>query len=126
MNTIRFMIAATAILAACATAGAQPADLVTAHGRTFARAGETFRFVGVNIRAISHYGTATMPYTGAGDITANLDGVQAMGGKVVRLFAANRDFTNAENAAPRAPMTIKSEPDVSEIVSLPSPLGRNT
>jgi len=80
--------------------GAQPADLVTAHGREFAYNGKAFRFVGMNIRGISHYGRGNpLIYTSLGDVDTNLDGMVAIGGKVVRLFAANKFFSHADNAA---------------------------
>jgi hypothetical protein len=75
----------------------QPTDLVTTHGRHFKYAGQTFRFVGVNIRGLCHYGTPSLPYANSSHVTQNLDAVQAMGGKVVRIFAANRLYSNADN-----------------------------
>ncbi len=79
---------------------AQPADLVTVHGREFAYNGQVYRFVGMNIRGIAHYGRGNpLIYTSLGDVDTNLDGLAALGGKVVRLFAANKFFSHADNAA---------------------------
>jgi len=93
-----FAALAVAVLGGASAAWAQPAGLVTAHGRQFALNGQAYRFVGVNLRGLSHYGQgAPLQYTSVGDIDANLDGVAAMGGKGVRLFAANKNRTTQQN-----------------------------
>lgn len=94
-------VAAAAILAvAPGSASAQPADLVATHGREFAYNGKVLRFVGMNIRGLSHYGRGNpLPYTSLGDVDTNLDGMVAIGAKVVRLFAANKHFSHDDNAA---------------------------
>lgn len=85
-----------ALLLVAGIALAQPSDLVTAHGREFMRAGQPYHFVGVNLRGLVHYGAgAPLPYTTTGDIGYNLDGVAGFGGKVIRVFAANKHLTTA-------------------------------
>lgn len=101
MGYLRILAAIMSMTLLCVgNAAAQPTDLVTTHGRHFAYGGETFRFVGVNIRGLVHYGQASpLPFTNTGHVDTNLDGVQAMGGKVIRVFAANQAYTNADNIA---------------------------
>jgi len=75
----------------------EPAELVTTHGRDFVFDGKSFSFVGMNIRGLCHYGHGDpLPYTNSGHIDENLNGVAAMGGKVIRLFAAVNNATNQE------------------------------
>ncbi|MCX7020522.1 MAG: discoidin domain-containing protein [bacterium] len=84
--------------AACALAAAQPADLVTTHGRNFVHQGKVFRFVGVNIRGLSQYGKPVpLPYTSTGDIDTNINGAASMGVKVIRLFAPNSEYSTQDN-----------------------------
>jgi len=85
-------------LGLAAGAAAQPAGLVQPHGRQFKLNGQPYRFVGVNIRGISSYGRgAPLIYTSSGDVDTNLNGLQAMNAKVIRLFAANKNHTTQEN-----------------------------
>ena len=91
---IRTLFTALLISAFWGTAIAQPTDLVTPHGRHFDDNGQTFEFVGVNLRGVAHYGGGDiLPFSQASDIANNLDGVVNIGGKVVRLFAANKHTT---------------------------------
>ncbi|MDK2973360.1 MAG: hypothetical protein PWP23_3115 [Candidatus Sumerlaeota bacterium] len=79
---------------------AQPTDLVQPHGREFVRNGQTYTFIGVNMRGLSHYGAGSpLNFTTTGHIDENLNGAQSMGVKVIRLFAANKHQTNASNIA---------------------------
>lgn len=81
-----------------ALAPAQPTDLVTTHGREFVRNGQVYRFVGVNMRGLVHYGQSSpLPFTTIGDIAYNLDGVAGFHGTVIRVFAANSAYDNATN-----------------------------
>ncbi len=76
-----------------------PTELVTAYGDEFDLNGQAYRFVGVNIRGICHYGYGDpLPYTSSSHIDENLNGVYSMGGKVVRLFAAVNNATNQQAA----------------------------
>lgn len=76
----------------------QPTELITAYGSEFNLSGQAFRFTGVNIRGICHYGKGDiLPYTQESHIEENLNGVVAMGGKVVRLFAPCKFATHQEN-----------------------------
>ncbi len=57
--------------------------------------GVPFRFVGFNTRGIVHYGGGDiLPYTSTDDVATTLDAVQAAGGTVIRVFAANHDVSN--------------------------------
>lgn len=79
------------------TAVAAPAEVVRAHGTEFWLNGVAYRFVGVNLRGLCHYGYGQpLPYTTSAHIDENLDGVRAMGGKVVRIFAAVNNVTHQE------------------------------
>ncbi len=89
----------SALLLASPAAG-QPTDLVTTQGREFVRNGQVYRFVGVNMRGLVHYGQPQpLPYTSTADIDYNLDGVAAFHGTVIRVFAANGNYNNATNIA---------------------------
>jgi len=78
---------------------AQPTDLVTTSGRDFIYNGQTYRFVGMNIRGISHYGHGNpLQFTTSAHITENLDGALEFGVDVVRLFSAANNRTAQENA----------------------------
>jgi mannan endo-1,4-beta-mannosidase len=77
---------------------AQPPDLVTAVGDEFAKDGKAYRFVGMNLRGLSHYGGGiALPYTSTGHIDENLAGVAGLGGRVVRIFAANKHVSHQES-----------------------------
>lgn len=83
----RFVIALLVILTASAAVAA-PLPPVTTRGDEFVIGDTAFRFVGVNLRGIAHYGEGDiLPYTTAAHRTENLDGVVAMGGRVIRIFA---------------------------------------
>ncbi|MSQ04344.1 MAG: hypothetical protein EXR71_21100 [Myxococcales bacterium] len=54
-----------------------------------------FRFVGFNTRGLAHYGGGDiLPYTSSDDVATTLDAVQAAGGTVIRVFAANHDVSD--------------------------------
>ena len=94
-NGIFFLVAA---IMALNSAPAAPTELITAYGDEFNLAGQAYRFVGVNIRGICHYGKGDiLVWTSEGHIDENLDGVVNMGGKVVRLFAPCKFATHQEN-----------------------------
>lgn len=76
-----------------------PTEVVRPYGNEFSLNGYTYRFIGVNIRGITHYGkNDILPYTSSSHIDENLSGLASMGGKVVRLFASCRFATNQELA----------------------------
>ena len=84
------------LLVLAISAAAQPPDLVTTAGAEFAKDGQAWRFIGVNLRGLVHYGggDGALPYTSLGHIDENLAGVSGMGGRVVRVFAANRNISH--------------------------------
>jgi hypothetical protein len=66
-----------------------PACLVTVAGGRFTDCSGPLRFIGVNIRGLTHYGGGdALPYAPAADIETNLSAAQDMGVEVVRVFAA--------------------------------------
>jgi len=77
---------------------AMPPDLVTAVGTEFTKDEQAYRFIGVNIRGLVHYGggDGALPYTTLGHIDENLAGAANMGCRVVRVFAANRNISHLE------------------------------
>ena len=76
----------------------QPAEVVGTYGSEFSLHGNSFRFIGVNIRGICHYGYEDiLPYTNSGHIDENLSGVASMGGKVIRLFAPVKFAAHQQN-----------------------------
>jgi hypothetical protein len=90
-------IAVPMLLAALPNSRAQPPDLVTAVGTEFAKDGRAYRFIGVNIRGLVHYGGGdALPYSNLEHIDENLAGAAAMGCRVVRVFAANRHISHQE------------------------------
>lgn len=75
-----------------------PTEVIKPYGSEFAWEGKAFRFVGVNICGICHYGKGDiLPYTTAGHIDENLDGAVVMGAKVIRLFAPVKFAEHQEN-----------------------------
>lgn len=97
MSFLRDLLICSAV-AAAAVCSAQPTDVITAHGREFSHNGKAFRFVGVNMRGLVHYGLSMpLPYTQKSDIDYNLDGVAGFGGKVIRVFAASKFNSNQTN-----------------------------
>ncbi|GAB4319271.1 MAG: hypothetical protein Kow0059_13150 [Candidatus Sumerlaeia bacterium] len=75
-----------------------PAEVVTPWGSEFSLNGRSFRFVGVNIRGLCHYGKGDiLPYTTAAHIDENLDGAAAFGCRVIRVFAPVGTATKEEN-----------------------------
>lgn len=71
-----------------------PLPYVEREGATLVADGEVFRFIGFNTRGITHYGAGDiLPASSADDVALTLDTVQAIGGTVVRVFAANDQVT---------------------------------
>ncbi|MCX7918968.1 MAG: discoidin domain-containing protein [bacterium] len=77
---------------------AVPREIIKPYGSEFYLNGTTFRFVGVNIRGLVHYGYGYPLYwPTSGHIDENLDGVKSFGGKVIRIFAPAANTTHQEN-----------------------------
>lgn len=72
---------------------------VTASGSEFVRDGARYRFVGVNLRGLPHFGTPILPYAPASEIETELAEAARMGARVVRVFAAANDADAATVAA---------------------------
>ena len=78
---------------------AAPDEAVIAYGDEFYLNGQSYRFVGVNMRGLCHYGYGDiLPYTTSGHIDENLAAVAAMGGKVIRVFAPVKFATHQQDA----------------------------
>jgi len=73
-----------------------PSDIVQAKNGQFLLNGRAFRFVGVNVRGIVHYGDPQVCFGASreGDRQEQLKGAQRIGAKVIRLFLANRFRSN--------------------------------
>lgn len=95
---IRVLPLTLAALLLASAAHATPPDLVTTCGDEFVRDGRAYRFVGMNIRGLVHYGggDGALPYTSLSHIDENLAGAANMGCRVIRVFAANRNLTNQQ------------------------------
>jgi len=77
---------------------AQPTEVVETYGSDFVLDDQAFRFIGVNIRGLCHYGkNDILIYTQESHIGENLDAVANMGGKVVRVFGPVKFATHSEN-----------------------------
>jgi hypothetical protein len=63
---------------------------VRCHGRHFAIGGQSFRFVGVNLRGLVHYGTEILPGANAKD---QLEAARNIGAKVIRVFLPHRSLS---------------------------------
>jgi hypothetical protein len=75
-----------------------PNDTIKPYGSEFYLNGTTFRFVGVNIRGLVHYGYKDQLYwPDFSHVDENLDGVKSLGGKVIRIFAPSQVTTHQEN-----------------------------
>lgn len=96
----RLLSGGLALFIACG-ASAVPPDLVGAQGDEFVKDGRTFRFVGMNIRGLVHYGggDGALPYTNLGHVDENLAAAEALGCRVIRVFAANRNVTTPQAVA---------------------------
>jgi hypothetical protein len=66
---------------------------VDVQGRDFVRGGMPFRFIGVNLRGLAHYGTPQYPLASQRD---QLNHVREMGASVVRIFLPHRDVPTGE------------------------------
>jgi hypothetical protein len=65
-------------------------------GGDFVLDGKPWHFIGVNVRGLVHYGGKDlMPWAGTADQDLTLQVAQAMGAKVVRVFAANHKLDAA-------------------------------
>lgn len=95
---MRFVLPVVTVVLVASPTLAVPPDLVTAVGTEFARDGRAFRFIGVNLRGLVHYGggDGALPYTTLGHIDENLAGARDMGCRVVRVFAANGNISHAD------------------------------
>jgi mannan endo-1,4-beta-mannosidase len=71
------------------TGGTPSQGFVTQSGTSFQRDGKDYRFVGANVRGITHYGQGdALPYADGSQIELNLSSVGGMKGKVIRAFVA--------------------------------------
>ena len=62
-------------------------------GRLFHIGGRSFRFIGVNLRGLVHYGTSILPGANARD---QLNAARNIGVRVIRIFLPHRDVSVAE------------------------------
>jgi mannan endo-1,4-beta-mannosidase len=73
---------------------------VQAHGREFRLQGKPFRFIGVNMRGLAHYGTSdpedAIRYTEEKQQEQQLHWARQMGVRVIRVFLASRHAGPAE------------------------------
>ena len=86
---------------------------VTKQGQQLSLGGKPFKFVGVNIRGLAHYGDGqTLPHAPADHRSVQLGAAKNMGARVVRLFLASR-FANADQLIERlqASIDILNSPD---------------
>ena len=60
------------------------------HGRHFAIGGRSFKFIGVNLRGLVHYGTEILPGANAKD---QLEAARGIGAKVIRVFLPHRSLS---------------------------------
>ncbi len=67
------------------------ADFVGVAGRDFVIGGRRFRFVGVNLRGLVHYGK--QPGRPSADARTQLSAARGMGARVVRVFAPHREVS---------------------------------
>jgi len=73
---------------------------VSVSGTELMRDGARYRFIGVNLRGLPHFGTPILPYAPASEIETELAEAARMGARVVRVFAAAND-TDATTVAAR-------------------------
>lgn len=69
---------------------------VKAIGRDFVLDGRTFRFIGVNLRGLAHYGTSALPFAPASQQTEQLRAAHELGARVVRIFLPDRNASVEE------------------------------
>lgn len=87
-----------------------PLPYVERDGSDFVADGQPFRFIGFNTRGITHYGGGDLlPASSADDVALTLDTVQAIGGTVIRLFAANDQIDPAVAAERLATLLDEAE-----------------
>lgn len=72
---------------------------VTAAGSELMRDGARYRFVGMNLRGLPHFGTPILPYAPVDEIETELAEAARVGARVVRVFAAANDADAATVAA---------------------------
>lgn len=68
--------------------GGGDGDFVSASGTTFRFRGSTYKFIGVNLRGVTH--------RGGGEIDEQLRAASSMNSKVIRVFVAHRDINATE------------------------------
>lgn len=73
---------------------------ITRSGTELMAGSERFRFIGMNLRGLAHYGTPLLMYASTAQIDTQLDEVQRMGARAIRVFAAAND-TDAGTVAAR-------------------------
>lgn len=84
-------------LVPAAAAGPLPAAAPSASpfigvvGRSLVLGGRTFRFVGVNLRGLAHYGTPVLPYASKDQQTQQLQAAHEAGARVVRIFLPDKN-----------------------------------
>lgn len=74
--------------------GGPPPSYIGTQGMLFERGGQTFRYVGANIRGITHYGHGdALPFSQQSEVALNFQELSNMGGKVYRAFVAYNGIT---------------------------------
>lgn len=75
-------------------------DIVKVSNGKFFLDNKEFKFVGMNIRGLVHYGKGDiLPYSKTEDIKINLQAMKNMGAKVARVFLANKFISHNECAS---------------------------
>lgn len=69
---------------------------VAVQGRGFVLDGRPFRFIGVNLRGLAHYGTSKMPSALLSQQVDQLKEARAIGARVVRIFLPDADASTDE------------------------------
>ena len=74
--------------------------VIVRHGSEFSNGGNRFRFIGVNIRGLCHFGGGDiLPRSSSAMIAENLTAAAAMGVKVIRFYAGNKYQSAVTNVA---------------------------
>ncbi len=94
---MRRLLCVSLVMVAASVVLATPPDLVTTCGDEFVHDGQSYRFIGMNIRGLVHYGGGdALPYSNLGHIEENLAGAAGFGCRVARVFAANKHISHQE------------------------------